>query len=677
VPLSSVVSEAESALSDLRDILGGVAAQRVVGQVSVDLPPLTHDLDARLRMMGTALRANPTLQTVRTLEGEWRTLGHELPSWSKALSAAAAELDDDVTRLTDMQSRWSETLAASRSQGTPAEVISRVEDVIDGVGQTLQDVEARRARVLKLQSRVAAQTQRVHEAMKTLRRARESALGRLLVADSPPLWRLFQSSAVAPDANLGPAGSAESAAPDGAFTNQLDALDAYAGRHRSRFIVQIAMFVLLAIVLMRGRGPVERWGEKEPSVKAAAPIFRTPIAAALLATAIAGVPLHPSPPTLLSIIFGAVGLIPAVVLLHGLLERELSWVITALAGSYLVDLVRGMLVAMPILYRLVYLGEMAALLGFALWLLVRPPAPLAGRASRLAVKLAVAAFCASFLADLFGFMSLARLIGDTYLSAAYLALVLYASIRIADGLVMFTMHVRPLRLIVAVHNHRDALRVRVHRLMTALAMLIWTLVVLDLVSLRAPLFHVIVAVWRAGVTVGTVHLSVGSLLECFLAIWLAIQISHAAQLLLREDVYPRVDLPRGIPYAISTMLRYGVFVIGFLAALSVLGIDMTRFTILAGAFGVGLGFGLQNIVSNFVSGVILLFERPVNVGDVVSLKAHEGDLERIGMRASVLRTADGSRVIVPNSVLIAETVIDLSSRRTAQPAVSEGRPAEK
>jgi small-conductance mechanosensitive channel len=83
---------------------------------------------------------------------------------------------------------------------------------------------------------------------------------------------------------------------------------------------------------------------------------------------------------------------------------------------------------------------------------------------------------------------------------------------------------------------------------------------------------------------------------------------------------------------------------------------MTKFTIIAGAFTVGAGFGLQNIINNFVSGLILLFERPVKVGDLIEVGDTGGVVERIGIRASVLRAADGSEMIVPNGNLISNRV---------------------
>jgi small-conductance mechanosensitive channel len=86
------------------------------------------------------------------------------------------------------------------------------------------------------------------------------------------------------------------------------------------------------------------------------------------------------------------------------------------------------------------------------------------------------------------------------------------------------------------------------------------------------------------------------------------------------------------------------------------GLDLQKFTIIAGALGVGIGFGLQNIVNNFVSGLILLFERPVKVGDTINIDDQWGTITRIGMRSTVFETLDRSEIIVPNSDLISQKV---------------------
>ena len=104
------------------------------------------------------------------------------------------------------------------------------------------------------------------------------------------------------------------------------------------------------------------------------------------------------------------------------------------------------------------------------------------------------------------------------------------------------------------------------------------------------------------------------------------------------------------------MVHYAVLLIGFFIALAALGVDVTKVTILAGAFTVGVGFGLQTVINNFVCGLILLSERPIKIGDVVQVDGDIGEVRRIGIRACVIRTVDGSEVILPNATIISNKV---------------------
>jgi small-conductance mechanosensitive channel len=104
------------------------------------------------------------------------------------------------------------------------------------------------------------------------------------------------------------------------------------------------------------------------------------------------------------------------------------------------------------------------------------------------------------------------------------------------------------------------------------------------------------------------------------------------------------------------LLNYKIRALGAVAGLGLLGVEFNKVSVLAGAFGVGIGFGLQSIVNNFVSGLILLFERPIHVGDIVEVGNLQGTVRRIGIRASVIHTNAGADIIVPNSQLITDKV---------------------
>ena len=121
---------------------------------------------------------------------------------------------------------------------------------------------------------------------------------------------------------------------------------------------------------------------------------------------------------------------------------------------------------------------------------------------------------------------------------------------------------------------------------------------------------------------------------------------------------PRTLLNAGIQNSIRAMLGYIGFILAMLIAISTLGVDLSKLAILAGALSVGIGFGLQNVVNNFVSGLILLAERPIKVGDWVVVGDRQGYVKKINVRATEIMTFDRASVFIPNSNLIANPVLN-------------------
>jgi small-conductance mechanosensitive channel len=158
------------------------------------------------------------------------------------------------------------------------------------------------------------------------------------------------------------------------------------------------------------------------------------------------------------------------------------------------------------------------------------------------------------------------------------------------------------------------------------------------------------------ISIGAVGFSLGSALTFTLVVVVAILLSRMVRFFLSAGLYARIDLQRGSAESISKILHYTIVLAGFFFALGAAGIDLSKFTVLAGAFGVGLAFGMQNIVNNFVSGLILLFERPLHVGDNITVGTTSGQVADIGIRASTIRTWDGADVIMPNATLISTEV---------------------
>jgi small-conductance mechanosensitive channel len=132
-----------------------------------------------------------------------------------------------------------------------------------------------------------------------------------------------------------------------------------------------------------------------------------------------------------------------------------------------------------------------------------------------------------------------------------------------------------------------------------------------------------------------------------------------------------------VPATVSKLTSYVIVTLGFMVALGAAGFPLDHMTFMAGAFGLGLGFGLQNLIANFVSGLILLIERPIQVGDTIEFGTRTGKVTRIGIRSSVVRTWDGAEVNVPNGSLVSNEVVnwtmsDARRRLTIKVGVSYG-----
>ncbi len=163
-----------------------------------------------------------------------------------------------------------------------------------------------------------------------------------------------------------------------------------------------------------------------------------------------------------------------------------------------------------------------------------------------------------------------------------------------------------------------------------------------------------------GFRVGGYELSLIALVLAVVVVVLTFRIGQWLRRRMREVFLVRFTEDPGLRNSIATLTYYVVLIIGALVAVSVAGFDLTNLAIIAGALSVGIGFGLQNVVNNFVSGLILLFERPIKVGDIIDYQGQWAVVQEIKVRSTVVQTYDRFELIVPNSELVSTTVTNLT-----------------
>jgi potassium efflux system protein len=635
-----------------------LAVRDAMKTIESELPLFTNDSQLMLAQ-------NATVENITTME-KWGnyfatvigTKAGMTDGWVQTVSRRLLDLKEQLGDIDQQRTAWDETAAALKKDptGGPA-YAQQIAAVQARLAAVRNDTVTRQRRLLQLQVEIDADGKPVTNTLNALEAARTRAISRLFEANAPPVWASEPL----------PAGDTATIT----WSKQLAALKSYLDGNPARFLGHLLLLVVLIGTFWWLRGYARRLAQEEPGIARAAGIFETPFSTALLFS-IGASPLlyYPIAPRMLYALLGAAALIPCVVLLRRLIEPRLFPIFYALAVFFFLEEIRSV-ASMPVAgARAFLLAEILGAVAFLGWLLLRfpraGPTERFGRVVQVGAWIAFALLAVGWLADVLGYVLLANLLCISVQRAATLALALYAGIRIVEALLFIALRLRPLSGLGVVKGHGSELLRAAQRLLAGAAVIIWCLAVLDespwAADVKGAIFN-----FLAYHDVDKNHLQLylpGKFLVAALIIWGVFQVSRLSRFILAADFYPRLRLAAGIPYAISTSLHYALLVVAFVAACAVLGIDMTKFTILVSAFGVGIGFGLQNIINNFVSGLILLFERPVKIGDTILTGTDTGTVERIGIRASVLRTAAGTEVIVPNGTLISSNVTNwtLSSR---------------
>jgi small-conductance mechanosensitive channel len=162
------------------------------------------------------------------------------------------------------------------------------------------------------------------------------------------------------------------------------------------------------------------------------------------------------------------------------------------------------------------------------------------------------------------------------------------------------------------------------------------------------------------INVGNIQITLWSIVYFFILLFLLFYITSKLRRWVVYSLLSKSKIDVGVRIAVGTIVRYIVLFIGIIVILQSAGINLSAVTVLAGAVGVGIGFGLQNITNNFVSGIIILFERPIKVGDRIEMGDVSGDVIQISMRSTTIVTNDNISIIVPNSDFISSKVINWS-----------------
>jgi len=650
IPATDVALRAEEANEQLRDVDRQLAPNPAVIELGEGL---SEWVEAALQLAEEPESQDPVAVSVRgrdNLKQRWLALRSQIDRWQALLATRSQTLGALQDTLETHRATWEMTRDTAEARGAPQATRAQIESVLAALADAEDRLRARLDEVLTLQNRVADESIQVAAVQSRIEAAEQAARESLLVRDSPALWN-------APISRSG-----ESVAVEMWEGTRQDAtaIVRYFAAHEAASIAHLVFFLVVLALAIGLRRRSRELAEEAPVLAESARILSRPVSSALIVALLLWEQFHPQAPVALVEIVSLVAIIP----ITRLLPRSIRGLMYTLGLLFVLEALYGILPDRSLPSRLILLiVDVVALAALAV--ASRPGHLLAfvsdhrwKQLLRTASRLAMVLFGVAAVANLLGNVSLAEWLSVALVDSALLAVGFYAGVQVLEALLRVALRTRAAASMRSIRTHTGLLIRRGVALISAAALASWLILTLSSFGLLRPIADGVLAVLRREFAVGSLSISLGGILTFVAALWAAMLISRFIRFVLQEDVLPLVDLPRGVPGSISKLIHYIIIGIGFFVALAVAGISLDRFALVAGALGVGIGFGLQSIVNNFVSGLILIFERPVQLGDTVEVGTLLGTVQRIGVRSSTVRTFSGAEVIVPNANLVANEVIN-------------------
>ena len=603
-----------------------------------------HRADDLAQIEGLTRRR--TLESIAIL---WAQRNARTQEIDRALADLGSALARDLGQIVELRARWEATrdeVAAISGSEVP---LTAIREMLTRIDASRFKIEQRIRPIADLERKLSAARDRTGRVDQAIADARRRLRSQLFSLDSPPLWRV----------PLEVEGGYRAAFVANLRAAREQTLD-FAKQQTQQLLVFAAFGIAFVAAMVMLRRSAVAWTEEDPHFAAMAGILARPYSGGILIVLMAGLLfLFPAAPDLVKGAIAIALLWPlrrlfALGILPGL-ESSLY----GIGGWFAIDVSRSMLLPPDsLISRVLLLAEIVA--GIALIRWMRRPAVIAHlgsaglmlRAVGQALRLAAPLLLVALAADLAGNVSLAELIVQGILFSLYLTYFAHSALGVLKAAFGALLHTRSGQHSRIVRNHRALLAERGERFLQLVTTLLWLALTARIFGVEDVIVDAVSGILSASFTVGQLDLTLADFVLFGLVIWLSLLVSRLLRFVLEEDVLARTELPRGVPFAISTMVRYLVLVVGFLMAAAAVGFDIGRFTLVAGALGVGIGIGLQDVVNNFVSGLILLFERPIQLDDDVEVGAVSGIVRRIGLRSSTIRTSQGAEVVIPNSEFI-------------------------
>lgn len=596
---------------------------------------------------------------------QWSNYKTNLAEWQSLISDRSVMLSNNTNKIDKLIIIWDLTLNDARKENAPKGIILNLRDVINELESLKNNLRTKILSIYTKQSKLTELALYIEETIKNINLQKKSLRKAYLTQDSPAIWNAYDSTFVS---------SMNKEVLTTSINETTKALSVFQTANKDNFYIHLFIFLILIALLYYLQKYAITTELTDEAVIKAKKVLNNYFLSALILGVIVTVWIYPTRQLVVDDIFQFILLILITLFLPNVSNKKFRVVLYYSLVIHLVNQMQLFLPTTSLISRLLMFveialvfmvlknllskeGELYAKIKASKWNFILP-----------LIRLFYLMLLVSVIANIFGFVGLATLANNIVVNSLFNAFIAFTGLFIVVNTVTLIFRSDHILMLNSIRKYNKQILTNIIKYTTVLAFLFWATSVLTLFGVYKNFVKWLSGIFLTSWQFGDILIDLGSVLSFIMVIIVTFILVKVIRVILEEEIFVRIKLPRGVPGAVSMVIRYFIVGWGIVISINALGIDLSQFGLMAGALGVGIGFGLQNIVFNFIAGLILAFERPIQVGDTIETGTVMGTVKSIGVRSSTILTFDGSEVIVPNGNLISNEVINwtLTDRRKRQ-----------
>ncbi|MDO6760871.1 mechanosensitive ion channel [Tamlana sp. 2_MG-2023] len=658
--LTNIVREIQITNSNVKAIQRKIKIPESIKKIDSLLPRYAEFLKSEGEATNHFIKANPNGQKVDLTMITWSGYSSYLSGWMDKINDEQERNSILIENIIFQNQEWQLSYQNAIHKEAPPEVLESIENTLVEVQTTKNTILENNNFYLKLETNLSKEINYVKSVTNDLLALKNSEVYDLFYLRHPPIWKT----------------SFGASNKDVAENSEVEALQVKSAENPNvgsdymssiiSFLIFIGIFTLTMRYFKRGFLKYPYKDKDEDVIVAKNLILKKNNLCIIFLSCLFSELFLTNFPKPLTDSLTLITILAAIPLITPIMSDKYKKILYYVAVFYILNTAKTYFWYSGLGYRLYILAE-AALVIFILYRFTSPYLKTLKTFekgfSKLLFQLVPVVYIlatVSIISNILGYTNLTDITLKISTQGTIVTMLFYALALIINGIVVSVIH----RHFTVKHTYsaieRKNIEKKALKRVRITVYMLWGIVFLAMIDVLRPLITSLGDFLSEPYKMGSLTFTLGAIVSFSFTLFISFSLTKLVSFLINDGdgILRFLNLPKGIPAAISLVIRYFIIGFGTILALSALGVDLSKFNLMAGALGVGIGFGLQNIVSNFISGLILVFERPILPGDTVEVNNLLGTVSRIGIRASNISTFDGAEVVVPNNNLISNDLIN-------------------